>query len=70
MLPLSHPKSAFHVSGNCQTVSHPVAPRNLCFLCPSHCALAAWFSEVTSHCWTQLLGWLAIFLPLVAWRHH
>ena len=31
MLPLSHPKSAFHVSGNHQVVSHLVAPRNLSF---------------------------------------
>ena len=45
MLPLSHPKSAFHVSGNLQTVSHPGAPMNLCLsLSRSHAALAAWFS--------------------------
>ena len=45
MLPLSHPKSAFHVSGNLQTVSHPGAPGNLCLsLSRSHAALAAWFS--------------------------
>ena len=31
MLPLSHPKSAFHISGNHQMVSHLVAPRNLSF---------------------------------------
>ena len=35
MLPLSHPKSALHVSGNLQMVSHPVAPRSV-FLCPGH----------------------------------
>ena len=35
------------------------------FLCPG---TAARFSEVTSHCWTPLLGRLAIFVPLVARR--
>ena len=29
MLPQSHPKNGFHVSGTRQMVSHPVAPRNL-----------------------------------------
>ena len=49
MLPLSHPKSAFLVAGNHQTVSHLVAPRNLCLSLPrSDGALAARFSGVTS----------------------
>ena len=40
-------------------------------LCPwSHGALAARFSGVTSHYQTQLLGWLAIFVPLVTQRDH
>ena len=43
MLPLSHPKSSFHVSGNHQMVNHPGAPGNLgpslpavtwCLSCP------------------------------------
>ena len=71
MLPLSHPKSSFHVSGNHQTVSHPVAPGNLCRSLPrSHGALAAQFSGVTSYCWMRLLGRSAIFVPLVAQRDH
>ena len=71
MLPLSHLKSSFHVSGNHQTVSHPVAPGNLCRSLPrSHGALAAQFSGVTSYCWMRLLGWSAIFVPLVAQRDH
>ena len=41
MLPLSHPKSAFHVSENCQTVSQPVAPGDLCLSLPgSHGGLS------------------------------
>ena len=36
VLPLSHPKSAFHLSGNRQTVSHLVAPRNLCLSLPGN----------------------------------
>ena len=53
-MPLSHPKSAFHLSGNHQTMSHLAAPGNVC-VPRSHGALAAWFSGVTSHfrrdCW-------------------
>ena len=64
MLPLNHPKSVFHVSGNHQTVSHLVAPRNVCLpgshgvlasqfchMVPqlSHGTLAACFSGAASH---------------------
>ena len=64
MLPLNHPKSAFHVWGNHQMVSHLVAPRNLCLSLPvSPGGLAAWFSEVSSHCWMWLLGHSAILCP-------
>ena len=60
-------KSAFHISGNCQMVSYPVAPRNLCLSLPgSHGSLAARFSRVISHCQMQLLGRLAI---LYHWSH-
>ena len=43
-MPLSHPKSALHISGSLQMVSHPVAPRNLSFCarvtcCPGRTAL-------------------------------
>lgn len=42
VLLLSHPKSAFHVSGNRPMVSHPADPRDLCLSLPrSHGALAA-----------------------------
>ena len=36
MLPLSHPKSTFHVPGNRQKASHLGAPRNLCLSLPGH----------------------------------
>ena len=61
MLPLSHPKSAFHISGNHQMVSHLVAPGSLCLFLPvSPGGLAAGFSEVFSLCRMRLLGHLAI----------
>lgn len=57
MLPLSHSKSAIHVSGNHQTVSHLVAPGHLCLSLPvSPGGFAAGFSQVSSHCWMRLLG--------------
>ena len=62
MLPLSHPKSAFHISGNRQMVSHLVAPRNLCLSLPgSHGALAARFSAVTSHLLDVTVGMVGHF---------
>ena len=61
MLPLSHPKSAFQVSGNHQMVSHLLAAGNLCLSLPvSRDDLASGFSAVTSHCGTRLLGHSAI----------
>ena len=57
MLPLNLTKSAFHISGNHQTVSPP----GICLSLPGlHGVLAAQFSGVTSHCRTRLLSWLAI----------
>ena len=71
VLPLSHPKSAFRVSGNRPVVSHPAAPWDLYLSLPrSRGALAERFSEVTSHSCTRLLGRSAIFVPIVARRRH
>ena len=57
MLPLSHPKRAFLVSGNLESVSHLAAPGNLCLSLPvSPGGFAAGLSQVSSHCWTRLLG--------------
>ena len=68
MLPLSHPKHSFHVSGKHQTVSHLTAPGNLCLSLPvSPGGFAAGLSQVLSHCWTRLGS---RFVPSVARRGH
>ena len=71
VLPLSHPKRAFHISGNCQTASHQVAPRNLvsfsawvtwclsCMRLRDHLSLSDWTVESVGH-----------FCPLFARRDH
>ena len=56
MLPLSHPKSTFHISGNRQKVSHLVAPRNLCLSLPrSHGALALYFFAWITWCLSHMV---------------
>ena len=70
MLPLSHPESALHASGNLQMVSHPVAPGNLSFSARVTGALATQPSGVASHCQEQLLGWPAVFVLVAAGSDH
>ena len=69
MLPLSHPESALHTSGNLQMVSHPVAPGNLSFSVRVTGALAARPSGVASHCQARLLGW-PVFVLVAAGSDH
>lgn len=73
MLPLSHPGSAFHISGHRQAVSHPVGPGNL--------SLFSFFPARVAWCLSRTLrghlsrsdaivGTVGPFCALVTWRDH
>ena len=70
MLPLGHPKSAFHVSGNRWMVSQPVGPRSHSFSvrvtrCPSLMVLGGRLFLLDATVVT-----VGHFVPLVAWGDH
>ena len=69
MLPLSHPKSTFHISGNRQKVSHLAAPRNL-FLCPVTRYLSCSVLRGHLSLSDSTVGTVGHFVPLVTRRHH